>query len=238
MTNFIYDGTGFSNQPKTDLVPIGVTDPTKAIQAADWQQLLQACLDVQSFLRGGAKLYKTGDASKHADLKALDGNPNGVLTAEKGSLCTDITNAKLYKNTDGATAWTEVGASTAQSRFDVVVTYAFTGGNFATYSALDLGVALGKNTLVIYTQDGTTQKIQGLTNHGTAMGSGDDGRTITFMSGENAHGLAVSNEDAAATAANRLLVPNGASSIAIAPQASRTFYYDGAALRWRSLDPA
>lgn len=40
------------------------------------------------------------------------GNPNGSVTATKGSLCVDTTNAKLYQNTDGATAWTRVGQPT------------------------------------------------------------------------------------------------------------------------------
>jgi len=34
-----------------------------------------------------------------------DGSPNGALTASKGSLCVDVTNADLYINTDGTTAW-------------------------------------------------------------------------------------------------------------------------------------
>ncbi len=33
------------------------------------------------------------------------GSPNGVITAEKGSLFLDVSVPKLYMNTDGATAW-------------------------------------------------------------------------------------------------------------------------------------
>lgn len=40
------------------------------------------------------------------------GSPNGVVTAGKGALCADITNAVLYQNTDGATAWSVVGPAT------------------------------------------------------------------------------------------------------------------------------
>ena len=37
------------------------------------------------------------------------GNPDTVLTRVKGSLALDTSNAKVYQNTDGATAWTELG---------------------------------------------------------------------------------------------------------------------------------
>jgi hypothetical protein len=40
------------------------------------------------------------------------GNPSGSFSAKKGSLVLDITNAKLYQNTDGATAYSVIGAST------------------------------------------------------------------------------------------------------------------------------
>lgn len=110
-TNFIYDGTGFSNQPKTDLVPIGADDPLKHVQAVDWNTVVQAALDIQTFCRGGAKLYKTGDATKHCDAILYNGDPTGVVTAEKGSYCLDITNVKIWQNTDGATGWQPANAN-------------------------------------------------------------------------------------------------------------------------------
>jgi hypothetical protein len=39
------------------------------------------------------------------------GNPGGAFSAKKGSIVLDITNAKLYQNTDGATAYSVVGSS-------------------------------------------------------------------------------------------------------------------------------
>ncbi len=33
--------------------------------------------------------------------------PNSVITAPKGSMCIDTTNAKWYINTNGGTSWTE-----------------------------------------------------------------------------------------------------------------------------------
>lgn len=34
-----------------------------------------------------------------------DGDPNGVVSANKGSLILDFTTPALWQNTDGATAW-------------------------------------------------------------------------------------------------------------------------------------
>jgi len=38
-------------------------------------------------------------------VSGYDGSPNGALSATKGSLCIDTTNADLYINTNGTTAW-------------------------------------------------------------------------------------------------------------------------------------
>ena len=39
----------------------------------------------------------------------VDANPDTIVTAPKGSLALDSTNGAMYQNTDGATAWSEVG---------------------------------------------------------------------------------------------------------------------------------
>lgn len=41
------------------------------------------------------------------DLQILDvdADPNGSVTASKGSIASDTTNAKVYQNADGATLW-------------------------------------------------------------------------------------------------------------------------------------
>lgn len=109
MTSFITDGTSLETA-KTDLAPIpSGADATKWVKATDWNGHRQSLLDIQSFLRGGFKFYKPTDTSVHAQLIAVGANPNGSITAEKGSLAADVVNAKLYKNTDGTTAWTEIG---------------------------------------------------------------------------------------------------------------------------------
>lgn len=38
-------------------------------------------------------------------------SPNGSLSAAKGSVCFDAINAKTWQNTDGATAWSQIGGS-------------------------------------------------------------------------------------------------------------------------------
>ena len=37
----------------------------------------------------------------------VDADPNGSVTAPKGSLASDSVAAKLYQNTDGGTTWVE-----------------------------------------------------------------------------------------------------------------------------------
>lgn len=41
-------------------------------------------------------------------ISGYNGSPNGAVTAGKGSLCVDTTNAKLYINTNGGTTWAEI----------------------------------------------------------------------------------------------------------------------------------
>lgn len=41
---------------------------------------------------------------------SYNGTPNGNITAAKGSICSDYTNAVLYINTDGTTAWSDITA--------------------------------------------------------------------------------------------------------------------------------
>lgn len=107
MTNFITDGTGLA-VAKADLAAVPAGLDTKYVSAANWNEHRQSLLDVQAFLRGAARLFKTGDATMFADLKVYNGTPNGVLSAAKGSLCLDITTPALFQNTDGATTWAAV----------------------------------------------------------------------------------------------------------------------------------
>ncbi len=68
-TNFITDDTGFSNQPKTDLNPIGSNDPLKYIQASDYNEIIQALLDIQTLMRAAQSPYSGsgGDGARHFD---------------------------------------------------------------------------------------------------------------------------------------------------------------------------
>jgi hypothetical protein len=45
------------------------------------------------------------DLEKEVQWFLSDGSPNGVQTADKGSICSDITNGIIYTNTDGLTGW-------------------------------------------------------------------------------------------------------------------------------------
>lgn len=63
----------------------------------------------------------------------VDANPNGSVTAPKGSIASDQTNAILYINTDGAMAWSTPPASASVDprdifRFSMIHNVGVTGG--------------------------------------------------------------------------------------------------------------
>lgn len=53
-------------------------------------------------------VYDT-DLDKEVQWYLSDGSPNGSQSADKGAICSDVTNGKFYVNTDGSTAWSEAG---------------------------------------------------------------------------------------------------------------------------------
>lgn len=105
MSNFIAD-QGALPSVKTDLNPLpNAANPTRYFTAADYNSIRQALIDIQTFLLGAFKLYDAGDLTKKCSLLVVTADPNGSVTAEKGSLAVDVTGGGLYQNTDGATAW-------------------------------------------------------------------------------------------------------------------------------------
>lgn len=106
MPNFIIDGTSLPF-PKVDLVPLGSAPASKYSIATDWNTVCQALVDVQGFLRGNFKLFKTGDVSVFAEVFVSSGPP--LFTAVKGSLAVDVNTPTLYQNQDGASLWTALG---------------------------------------------------------------------------------------------------------------------------------
>jgi len=55
----------------------------------------------------GFQIWDKNGTDTTIDIFLYDGNPNGVVTAARGSLVSDTTNGALYINTNGATAWTD-----------------------------------------------------------------------------------------------------------------------------------
>ena len=41
----------------------------------------------------------------------VDANPNGSITAEKGSVAMETSGGTLYQNTDGGTTWVEIATA-------------------------------------------------------------------------------------------------------------------------------
>jgi hypothetical protein len=52
LPNFVYDNLSLA-YPKTDLVPLGAADHTKYIIAADWNDAMQACVDIRGAVTNG-----------------------------------------------------------------------------------------------------------------------------------------------------------------------------------------
>lgn len=48
---------------------------------------------------------------------AVNGNPDGSVQAPIASIAVDVTSARTYQNTDGATAWTSLGVLTPNQQF-------------------------------------------------------------------------------------------------------------------------
>lgn len=72
MGTFISGGSGFNNQPKVDLVSVPAgANAVNFAQAADWNQIYNALLDVQSWERGGA-------AWRGIAQQAADPAPTGI----------------------------------------------------------------------------------------------------------------------------------------------------------------
>ena len=87
-------------------LPTGA-DPNQYFAASDHNAHRQALIDTQAFLRGNFKFFDSNGANPVTVLN-VSGAP--AVSAAKGSLAIDRTNAALYQNTDGASTWTQVGS--------------------------------------------------------------------------------------------------------------------------------
>lgn len=116
MSNFILDNTTLP-YPKIDLYPLAGKSPSQYVTADNWGVVCQALVDVQGFLRGHFQLFNAGDPTKKCDAIVVVANPNGTVTAQKGSLAVDIVGPGLYQNTNGAMAWSAVGGGGGGSPF-------------------------------------------------------------------------------------------------------------------------
>lgn len=80
MSNFIYDDTGL-NGPKSDLAPLPVgANANQWVQAADWNQVRQALLDIQTVMKGN-QLVIASPVGANNFIKWLSGaTDTGILT--------------------------------------------------------------------------------------------------------------------------------------------------------------
>lgn len=222
MTNFVYDNTSLP-ATKSDFTSRPDVPPTQKIVSADWNTVSQALYDIQSVFRGGLKVYKTGDGTKHCDLKVYNGSPNGALASEIGSLCIDITDVALYQNTDGNTAWSQIGALN-QPIQNLVLTPAATPSSLGSGNTNDYNPTSWSNTTVFR----VTPNAAGSTVTGfTAQVDG----TIRYIANIGTAPLFLTNEDSNSLAANRINTP-GLVTAVIVPNDTATLRYDATSSRW------
>lgn len=62
------------------------------------------------------------------------GSPDGVVSATEGSLYLQTDTAAVYQNTDGASAWTEVGTGGGGGGWQLVIDDPLTGGSLAGWN--------------------------------------------------------------------------------------------------------
>jgi hypothetical protein len=208
-------GTVFHFNAQTDVA--GDINSTQDIIAAG---TVEGNTSVQSdgdLIVGTTISYNNGTTP--VDIKSGAGSPNGVVTAHKGSLYVDSTNATLYQNTDGVMAWTQVGGSSGATPFyDTILTPAALAGNTNDWNP----GTLGQNTLILY---------NGGANLLTGLVGGSAGKIVTLMATQGNAQASIQNDDASSTAANRFLTSSG-SPTSINVQGAHTFVYVGSESRW------
>lgn len=59
------------------------------------------------------RIYTTITSVNGVSIYAMNGSPNGVLSAARGSICSDKLTGDIYANTDGATTWAVLGGGGA-----------------------------------------------------------------------------------------------------------------------------
>ncbi len=133
---------------------------------------------------------------------------------------------------DGAPGIGIPGASGITYLFDVsIATAALTGGAGVTNNNYNFG-ALGYVTYIPLS-NAFLEQLAGVTNGGTTMGAGDDGKVICLYN-DSANTLAIINEGAGTTAANRFTCL-GAANSSLTTKAAIWFRYRGTNLRWECI---
>ena len=131
----------------------------------------------------GLKLTTVSGVLATAEIRAFVGDPNGLVSAEVGSLVLDLLTPALWQNDDGAESWIRLGAGGAQVLFDTVLPlHTFNTGDGTIYNNVDFGV-LGQNTFVAFdwVDAGGSSVITGISNGGVAMSAADDGKTLCVL---------------------------------------------------------
>jgi hypothetical protein len=165
-------------------------------------------------------------------LLALNGDPNGTVTAPKGSLLMDFETSgpHLYQNEDGLTTWLLVGESAPQAFYDTTINFGPVNTNTDNWNP----GTLGQNTLIIAYDNG---------GHVTGLVGCVVGKIVTLQGpAVAAHGavavVQTTNEDSGSTATNRFLNV-GATGSTQGVQGAHSWEcnnVDGSGLRWHQIN--
>lgn len=137
------DVTPASTTRVDDLEIQGTTQATGLMTLLGGMNIVTGSLSVQEDVGVGGFLGVTGEVKTIAGLRLTNtatgptvtsgtGDPNGSITAPVGSVRLRSDTAELYQNTDGATAWSQVGAASSQNPLKAVMTAAVAVSNTET----------------------------------------------------------------------------------------------------------
>ena len=175
------------------------------------------------------------------ELVRTNGDPNGVVTAPKGSLAMDnsVSGPNLYQNSDGVTSWTLVGATGASAFYDTVLVKNFNaaGVGIVTFDDVNLG-SLGQNTLV-YTECNNL----GFACSVTGFVGGVSGKVVTVCDDFNStsvFGISLADASTSTSAPANQLWNNGGSQTGQHKGSCNSYWYGtwGGRTAWKQINSA
>jgi hypothetical protein len=113
-------------------------------------------------LSANSESFRVQDGTSHVSQYIVNSNPNGSITATRGSLAQDYVNGAIYVNTNGTTGWSQLSTAGASSAFIQ------NGNSFG--SIANLGTS-DNNPLAFLTNSGERMRVSATGNVGIGSNS-------------------------------------------------------------------